>query len=329
MRMKDRFQFLKSYCKLWKAHGSLPPFHWVRATQLLSDRDYARAAVSLMAGIHAKPRHRMAPYALVDLARCCYKQGDTNQAEFYLLEAVRLKPTLREAHLRLCVLACQLGDWVLLCERAKDALSSMPSDAEFTCLLNIGAVAQDPLGDAADAASVALSQARAFTPRDELFIRVARAAILIGRGESGRAVGRLKTITKTTGSPLVATICLCRALLDSGHPLEARLAAREALRRFPGDLQLLSMAIESYLEEGTHCNPEHALELAEVVVQRTDWQNPHAIALLARAYSATGDRMAALVVAQRAYAVSSQRVGCHIAVDIEEFISELEMEMVA
>jgi tetratricopeptide (TPR) repeat protein len=299
------------------------------ASRLLEEGAYKSAEVYLRQGLLKAPKHPMAPTALVDLARCAFKDGDIFQAQFYLQESLRIKPANRAAHLRLCALATQLGDWAELCRCSNAALLNFPHDAEFVCLLNVGAVALNPLGTSADEASIALSQVRPVTPRDELFVRIARAAILIGRGEHGRAVSRLRALTQAADAPLIATICLCRALIDSGHPLEARLSAREALRKFPGDLQLLIAAIESYLAPGHHFSPNHALDLAEVVVQRTNWLNSYAMVLLSRSYGATGDRMAALAVAQHAYQVAKGRISKEAVSEVEQLMAELREAQVA
>lgn len=94
------FREVIGWIRRWR---SVPVFAWTRAAAHFSQGQFEAAAREYEGGLHRYPRHRVAPYARLDLSVCCERLGAYDQACDHLTRLASEKGPLQQvARIHLC-----------------------------------------------------------------------------------------------------------------------------------------------------------------------------------------------------------------------------------
>lgn len=312
--MKGLFTTIKMYRKWWKTWGTLPVTPWIKAASLYRSGNFADAAKKYRDGLARFAHHPARFCARLDLAYCLFRTGDLKGAEAELRFAAAHAPESREAHLRLGQFLVWVGRpleaaWVL-----RRAIKFVAPDAELAATLLSAAI--DGCGprylvkDALEAVRQA-EQSQNVTERGEKKLRVARAKLLLSKGDYDRARTQLARLSCDGYTCLDAVLAFSEILIREGKVSFARQQLRRGLSAAPHHPRVLSLLAESYLKPGQFFNADYAAQLATNACQCSDWSSPREMHILAEAHLLRGDKIAALLMASKAKEAGSRLLGAY------------------
>lgn len=303
------FSGTKVFFKWWATWKSIPVLSWVRAALLYKAGRFEQAISMYNKGLERHPRHPARYCARLDKAYCLFKLKRFEEAETILRQVIVELPRSREAHIRLARLHMWTGNYLEAAWCARRALLSVPHDAELVAIFLISLLEN---GGPSYLVNDAIGEfLKANPPANDPILDVARACLLMHRGEREKAVTLLNEVVALPNPPFEAYMYLGEALLKNGQASQARKQLRMALTLAPEYPRLLSLCAESYFVGGTFYNPDYARQLATTAAQNANWLSPWAMHTLAEAYRLSGDRMAALIMASKAKEVGIERLGSY------------------
>lgn len=302
------YEKLKVYVKWWKTWRSLPVREWVKGATLYREGKFSAAEQWYGRGLARFPHHPAAHTARLDYAYCLFKSGKLNDAEEQLRRTISQNPTSREAHLRLARLQSWCGCSLEAAWTVRRALQHVPADADLIATYLMAVVENGGPGylvrEASNMAAKLLTE-----PETHLRLETALIHLALFRGRKSDSLQRLREISSQPKAPFDAVVLLASQLLDQGNIANARHHMRRALSVAPNHPRVLSLLAMSYLKPGIFHNPHFAVQLATESCKSTQWRSPRDMHVLAEAYRANDDKMAALLIASRAKEVGSRLLG--------------------
>lgn len=310
--------------KWWRTWGTLPVMPWVRAAHFYRLGKYTLAEKSYEAGLKKYRGHPAELCARLDLAYCLFKAQKFEEAEKHLRTVTAQLPTSREAFLRLGKLQQWTGRTLDAAWTMRRALKSVGLDEEILAFFLLAVLENEGpaymLREAIDYVH-ALPEPGATNAR-------LRAGLVRARFSDPRqkksAQKELEQLACQPDAPLESIVLFAEALLAEGAIDAARQQLRRAMIIEPDHPRVLSLCAESYLKSGEFYNPDYARQLATSACQNSGWLSPREMHVLAESYFHTGDKVSALIMAEKAKQVGSRLLGEYRNVkNLERLIEEL------
>lgn len=298
---------MRQWLKTW---GTLPVASWVRAARLYKAGDYEAAAKYYEKGLKSKPNHPASNCARIDLSYCLFRMQQYDAAEKHLRTVISLLPRVREGYERLAKMHMWTGNYLEAAWTYRRALQHIPGDKKFVAGFLVAVHENGGPGylvREAQSALLLLNDTDLKYPK----ILVARAQIAIRKGDTAEGLKILAELIAQKRVPLEAYLAYADVLLEEGKVANSRRYLRIAMKASPNNPRVLTKFARSYLQPGPFYNPSFARQLATTAAQNTDWLSPWAMHTLAESYHHEGDKMAALVMANKAKEVGNQRLGAY------------------
>jgi tetratricopeptide (TPR) repeat protein len=284
--------------------------HRALAAQYFNRGDYARALRHAEAGLH-HPRDLGEVLPIYGMA--LYQTGSKQAAIEQLVRATQVAPTKPMGFTNLGWVYLQEGRYELAVEALSAALGVDPSSARAAQLL---ATTQSRLGRP-DEAAASYARVVALDPMNfDARIEWARALGVLGRlAESaavlGDALDAAREFPGAQREQLTSTLHLYRGdAFSLRHETERAIGEYEsALLDWPETYAAtynLATLLATAPDRGLRGDPQRAVSLAERAVALSSRRRPEALATLAVAYEANGQREAAVQVAREALAVARE-----------------------
>jgi predicted Zn-dependent protease len=109
------------------------------------------------------------------------------------------------------------------------------------------------------------------------------------------------------GAPFEVFLVKGEKQLEEGRIVPARDQFERAMRLVPQDPRPLALLAKTYLAPGDSYEPEYALQLAQLACERSHYENPEMLLILAEAYETVEDPSNALLISTRMKALTSTR----------------------
>jgi len=300
--MTGTIKLVFQWFRTWKR---LPVFSWIKAAALYRDGNYEKAEALYRAGLEKHPKHPAQFCARLDLAYCLFKRGALQEAEAELKIVVKKLPDLKEGYLRLARLQMWSGHALEAAWTMRRALKRIEVDADLAALFLLTVLESDgPLYLLKEAVGACrLMQA---THNKHPMLNLAQAYLQCKRGDFKRGLAALEELTLSSEPQFEAVLVFAEMLLKDGRVERARKELKGAMKVAPEHPRILSLFAESYLKAGETYKPEYAQQLATAACQKTAWQSPREMHVLAESYYHINDRMSALIMASKAKEAGSK-----------------------
>lgn len=316
-RIFGRFRNYVVWIRRWR---SLPVPTWIEGAELYQKGDFQKAAALYKRGLASNPGSRAKINALLDLSHCLFRLQEFDEAEMYLRQATASFPDVREGYVRLVRLQLWLGYSSEALWTMRQCIRRISVDPELVALF-INAVVDSGAEEAA------VQEARNLLDHVHCDaggfpgLEVARARLTLAQSHCLVSRGELSKLAALDRGPFDAVVAYAEVLVSEGKLAYARHHLHRALIVAPEHPKVLRLLALSYLHEGALFEPEYAVQLAVRACQVTGWRGIHELYILAQAYIAQDDKMAALMAATRAKTIASRLIGGHPGVDqLERFL---------
>ena len=298
---------ISSLGKWWKTWGTLPVWSWVKAASLYRDGKYERARVHYEQGLKRYPDHPAHFCARLDLAYCLFVGRRLEESERHLRYVTSNLPS-KDAYRRLARLQLWSGQGLEAAWTIRRALRAMSPDVDLVSLFLISVLENEGPEYLLSEAVAAFNQLSS-EDQNNSKLCTARALLDIRQGKQAAGFEALEKLTRESQPPFDALLAIAEVMLSNGRIAEARYYLRRAMGQSPDYPRLLSLMAETYLVAGPLANSEYAKQLATTACQNTCWLSPRELHVLAKSYSAVGDKMAALIIASKAQQAGSRLMG--------------------
>jgi tetratricopeptide (TPR) repeat protein len=299
---------VRGYYDWFSTWGCLPVDEWIEASRFYKAGDYAKAAELYKLGLKSNPNSPARANALLDLAHCLFRIRAHQEAEIYLRQVVSVHPDLREGYVRLARLQLWLGYANEALWTMRVCVSRIALDPELLTLF-ITAVVEAGGQPAAIAEARALLAKLHYEPEGFPRLEVARARLNFLSDSSTESRLELSKLAALDRGPFEAVVAFAEVLISEGKIAYARHHLHRALTAAPDHPRVLRLLALTYLTEGLFYEPEHAVQVALRGCQVTGWRGIHETFILAQAYMAAGDKVAALLAATRAKQIAARLIG--------------------
>jgi predicted Zn-dependent protease len=121
----------------------------------------------------------------------------------------------------------------------------------------------------------------------------------------------LSKLASLDRGPFDAVVAFAEVLISEGKLAYARHHLHRALAAAPEHPRVLRLLALSYIHQGPFFEPEYAVQIALKACQITGWRGVHELYILAQAYLANEDKVAALMAATQAKNIAARLIGGH------------------
>jgi tetratricopeptide (TPR) repeat protein len=328
----ELIRYPKVVYRWWKLWGTLPVMSWVKGASLYRSGRFEEAVSLYRKGLKEIKQHPARNSARIDLAYCLFKSKRFEEAEHELRSVIKSSPKFKDAYLRLAHLKLWVGHTFEAAMALKNALQHFSSDVEIVSLYLICVL------DNVNTSSMleeALEYFRALTPQSSSSFHytykkddgknvvptekqhksklydVAKGMLIYSSGEKLRGLEILDSLCEDENPHFEALLYFSECLIHENRITLARQYLKKALHIRPDYPYTLSLLAKTYLSESMVYNPEYALQLAITACQSSGWMSPRDMHMLAECYRVLGDKMTALLVANKAKVVGTHILGSY------------------
>lgn len=320
-QLKRQYKIYREWIARW---GSMPVSAWIVAAEHYQRGEFENAARFYERGLRTHANSPATINALLDLSHCLFRLRRFEEAEQYLRQATSKSSTDREPYVRLARLQLWLGYASEAVWTMRMCLQKLPSDPELVTLFVTAVVesggARSAVVEARDLLKELHYEAEAF-PRLE--VAKVRLSLLCEDSESAR--DELSKLASIDRGPFEAVVAFAELLIREGKLSYARHHLHRSLVVAPDHPKVLRLLATTYLKEGCFFEPAYAVQLAEKACQVTAWSGVEEMATLTRAYVATGEKVAALLVATKAKDVVARLLGVYPEVEQLEHLLQRDI----
>ncbi len=326
MSFMNSFQVYMQWWRTWK---TLPVCSWIKAARLYRAGQYAQAEQLYRRGLKRFSQHPANCSARLDLAYCLFKQRKVVDSERELRTIITDFPNYREGYVRLARVQLWVGRCADAALTLRRALQFFSTDAEINALLLLCLIDQKASRYLIGEAITGVKRARELAPEHKL-LKIAEARCVYFLGEQQRGKLMLSELALEDPALFDAVLAYAEVLVEEKNYEEGLRHLRRALQVSPNHPRVLSMMAHIYLTDSALFNPEFSQQIAISACQNTSWSSVRDLAILAQSYRAQGDKMAALVAANKARSLGGQGYVAHQeARTLDRLIDSLTTELQA
>ncbi len=326
MSFMNSFQVYMQWWRTWK---TLPVCSWIKAARLYRAGRYVQAEELYRRGLKRFSHHPASCSARLDLAYCLFKQRKVTDSERELRSIIIQFPNYREGYVRLARVQLWIGRGADAALTLRRAVQYFADDAEINALLLLCLIDQKASRYLISEAINGIKRARELSPEHKL-LKIAEARCVYFLGEQPRGKMLLAELALEDPALFDAVLAYAEVLIEEKNYDDGLRHLRRALQVSPNHPRVLAMMAQIYLTDSPLFNPEFSQQIAISACQNTSWSSVRDLAILAESYRAQGDKMAALVVANKARSIGGQgRVEHRQAETLDRLIESLTTELLA
>ncbi len=287
---------------------TLPVLAWIDAAEHYKNGEYQRASELYLIGLKSHPHNRARLNAYLDLAHCLFLLHKYELAESYLRRATSTFPKVREGYVRLARLQLWLGYASEALWTVRVCIQRTGIDPEILTLF-ISAVV-DAGGNPAAVAEAREHLKTIYCDASGFpHLEAARARLDMWSDNKQEAREEIARLAQLDRGPFEAVVSFAEILISEGKLAYARHHLHRALTAAPDPPRVMKLLARTHLYSGVFYEPEYAVKLAQKACQMTGWRGINEVSTLAQAYLASGDKIAALLVATKAKEIAVRLIG--------------------